>query len=163
MSDSLCQEHKATSVSPPSCQMLNRYMSKQGGRCYFYLSNPTSGQSFHVRSSSYVEFTWGQINFREENPRVRLLPVFQDPAWRHAGTTGKLTSGGTGWELGPCANVLGILKRALFSPTAAVSASSSMLPCPLPPAQKTADDVMRKTSFTKHWALPRGTAPEPQE
>lgn len=84
----------------------------------------------------HVEFTWGQIIFREENPRGRLLPVFQDPAWRHAGTTGKLTPGGTGWELGPCANILGILKRALFRPTAAVSENSSMLPCLLPPAQK---------------------------
>lgn len=82
-------------------------MSKQGGWCCFHLSNPTSGQSFHVWSSFHVEFTWGQINFREENPRVRLLPVFQDPAWRHAGTTAKLTPGATGWELGPGAKSLG--------------------------------------------------------
>lgn len=152
----VCQTHCAKSTKPPACPLpavkcsTGKGQSREDG-AISTSPIPFKGKAFMCDLPFYVEFTWGQINFREENPRVRLLPVFQGPVWRHAGTTGKLTPGGTGQELGLCANILRRLKRALFRPTAAVSANSLMFPCPLPLVQKTGDELMRKTHSRSTW------------
>lgn len=76
---------------------------------------------------------------------MRLPPGFPGSSVETRRHHRKACSRGTGWELGPCANISGILKAALFRQIAAVSENSSMLPCPVPLAQKkTGHDVMRK-------------------
>lgn len=116
---------------------------KTGGWCYFHLSNPTEGKGFPgdlplmLGSLGDKVISSHSLGGKPKGEAPASLPGSSVETRRHRR---KANSRRNWWGAGSPCQYPWETEDSLAQ-TAAVSANSSMLPCPLPPAQNTGNDV----------------------